>query len=213
MKIDLREPDAAKVPAHYARVQLDHMPYGVWVLFDKFHSAPLETFTSGCVAADGDPDGAIDFCGLVYIQLEKADFSLPLHLPDGSRESIHVTRWNLPLTHAMVRTAMSSQGLTFKKGVIADLRRAGGMANGIWWLNVYVMLSRSKKLDNLILVGLTANARELFEAGPPAYIRQQTKALQAKAARTTLSVEQTARDMGLFVPGAPAVRNWFWSRE
>ena len=207
MKIDLRESDAAKVPGHFSRIQLDYMPYGVWVFFDKFHSAPLETFTSGCVAADGDPDGAIDFCGLVYIQLEKADFNLPLHLPDGSLESIHVTRWNLPLTHAMVRTAMSSQGLTFKKGVIADLRRAGGMTNDIWWLNVYVMLSRAKKLENLILVGLTAKVKELFEAGPPAYIRQQIKALQAKAARTKLSVEQTARDMGLHVPDAPAARN------
>ena len=125
------------------------MPYGVWVLFDKLHSAPLETFISGCVAADGDPGGASDFCGLVYIQLEKADFSVPLHLPDGSLESIHVTRWNLPPTHAMVRTAMSSQGLTFNKGVVADLRRAGGMQDDIWWLNVYVMLSRARNLEKL----------------------------------------------------------------
>ena len=102
------------------------MPSSEWVLFDKFHSAPLEAFTSGFVAADADRDVAIDFSGFVYSQLEIPVFSLPLHLPDGSLESIHVTRWNLPLTHAMVRTAMSSQGLTFNKGVIADLRRAGG---------------------------------------------------------------------------------------
>ena len=35
---------------------------------------------------------------------------------------------------SLVRTAMSSQGLTFNGGVVADLRRAGGMDNGIWWL-------------------------------------------------------------------------------
>ena len=29
MKIDLRDSDEAKVPGHFARVQLEHMPYGV----------------------------------------------------------------------------------------------------------------------------------------------------------------------------------------
>ena len=97
----------------------------------------------------------------------------------------------------MVRTAQSSQGLTFKKGVVADLRRAGGMTDDIWWLNVYVMLSRAKKLENLILIGLTPKVRELFEQGPPAYIRDQIRALQVKAARTKVTAEQTAREMGL----------------
>ena len=106
----------------------------------------------------------------------------------------------------MVCTAMSSQGLTFNKGVIADLRRAGGMTDYIWWLNVYVMLSRARKLENLILVGLSAKVGELFEAGPPAYIREQIKALQAKAARTKRSAEQTARDLGLHVPQAAVAR-------
>ena len=138
---------------------------------------------------------------------EKADFNLSLHLPDGSLESIHVARWNLPLTHAMVRTAMASQDLTFKKDVIADLRRAGGMTDDIWWLTVYVMLSRARKLENLILVGLTAKIKELFAAGPPAFIRDQIKALQGKAARTKRSAEQTARDLGLHVPHAPAARS------
>ena len=51
---------------------------------------------------------------------------------------------------------------------------------------------------------VTAKIKELFEAGPPAYIREQIKALQAKAARTKRSAEQTARDLGLHVPHAPA---------
>ena len=102
----------------------------------------------------------------------------------------------------MVRTAMSSQGLTFKSGVIADLRRAGGVMNDIWWLNVYVMLSRARKLDNLILVGLTPQIRELLEAGPPPYIRDRIKALQAKAARTMRDAVQLASEMGLALPSA-----------
>ena len=56
----------------------------------------------------------------------------------------------------MVRTAMSSEGLIFNKGVIEDLRRAGVMTDDIGWLNVYVMLSRARMLENPILVGLTA---------------------------------------------------------
>ena len=79
---------------------------------------------------DADSQVSIDAAALVYIKLEKADFNLPVHLPDGSSESIHVTRWNLPLTHAMVRTAMSSQGLTFNGGAQADLRR--GAAQVAW---------------------------------------------------------------------------------
>ena len=167
-----------------------------------FHNAQLENFTSSFVAVDADSSVSIDAASLVYIKLEKADFNLPVHLPDGSSESIHVTRWNLPLTHAMVRTAMSSQGLTFNGGVVADLCRAGGMEDDIWWLNVYVMLSRARKLDSLILVGLSPQVRALLEAGPPAYIRQKIHTLQAKSIRTLRRAECLASDMNLSVPAA-----------
>ena len=42
------------------------------------------------------------------------------------------------------------------------------------------MLSRARKLDNLILVGLTARIKALLEAGPPEYIREQLNDLQDK---------------------------------
>ena len=71
---------------------------------------------------------------LVFIQLEKDDFELRVHLPDGSDDYINVVRWQFPLTHAMIRTAMSSQGLTFANGVVADLRRTGGMTDDIWFV-------------------------------------------------------------------------------
>ena len=151
---------------------------------------------------DADAQVSIDAAALVYIKLEKAAFNLPVHLPDGSSESIHATRWNLPLTHAMVRTAMSSQSFTFNGGVLAGLRRAGGMENDIWWLNVYVMLSRARKLDNLILVGLTPQIRELLEAGPPAYIRQKILTLQAKSMSTLRHAERLASEMKIRIPAA-----------
>jgi len=64
---------------------------------------------------------------------------------------------------------MSSQGLTFPSGVVADLRRNGGMTDDIWWLNVYVMLSRATKLDLLLLLGLDEKVKTLLTQGPPKY--------------------------------------------
>ena len=82
MKIDLRESDEAKVPGHFARVQLEYMPYGVWVLFDDFQNAPLQTLASSHVSAAGaSSHDSADCSGLVYIQIEKADFD-PSHRSD-----------------------------------------------------------------------------------------------------------------------------------
>ena len=82
------------------------------------------------------------------------------------------------------------------------MRRAGGMADDIWWLNIYVMLSRARKLDNLILAGLTPQIKEMLEAGPPAYIREKIKARQAKAALSMRKAERLANEMGLTLPSA-----------
>ena len=201
-KIDLHDDDTGKLTDHFARIRLDYMPRGAWILFDSFHSAPLEEFTNNLASVDTDSQNSIDADGLVYIKLEKADFNISVYLPDNSNESIHVTRWNLPLTHAMVRTAMSSQGLTFNGGVLADLRRNGGMENDVWWLNVYVMLSRARKLENLILIGLTPQIKSLLEAGPPAYIRQKIQTLQAKSIITVRHAERLAIEMNLHIPAA-----------
>ena len=65
---------------------------------------------------------------------------------------------------------------------------------------MYVMLSRARKLDNLILVGLTAQVRALLEAGPPAYIRRKIQTLQAKSMRTMHHAERLASEMNMAVP-------------
>ena len=62
------------------------------------------------------------------------------------------------------------------------------------------MLSRARKLDSLILVGLSPQVRALLEAGPPAYIRQKIHTLQAKSIRTLRRAECLASDMNLSVP-------------
>ena len=62
-------------------------------------------------------------------------------------------------------------------------------------MNVYVMLSRARKLDNLMLVGLTPQIRALLEAGPPTYIRQKIQTLQTKRMRTVRHAERLACEL------------------
>ena len=77
-----------------------------------------------------------------------------------------------PLLHGMLRTAYSAQGLTLDGGVLVDLRRAGGLEDDDWWLAMYVMLTRARKLENLILLGMTDQVEDLLRRGPPAYLRE-----------------------------------------
>ena len=67
----------------------------------------------------------------------------------------------------MIRTAYSAQGLTLEHGVVVDLRRAGGLQDDDWWLAIYVMLSRARKLKNLMLLGFSDQVEELLRRGPP----------------------------------------------
>ena len=173
---------------------------GVWVRFDDFDAAPMGDYLRDYLQESDAEDASAAVTALsgslVFIQLEKADFKLRVHLPDGSYDYINVLRWQFPLTHAMVRTAMSSQGLTFAKGVLADLRRNGGMTNDIWWLNVYVILSRATRMDFLLLIGLDEKVKTLLENGPPDYVRDKIRQLQSKAAMFEDTIEARARTLG-----------------
>ncbi len=185
-----------------------YMLRGVWVHFDDFDATPMGGYLQemDCLTVEDknteDPSAAVTALSgsLVFIQLEKADFKLRVHLPDGSYDYINVLRWQFPLTHAMVRTAMSSQGLTFAKGVLADLRRNGGMTNDIWWLNVYVILSRATRMDFLLLIGLDEKVKTLLENGPPDYVREKIRQLQSKAADFEATVEALAGSFGMALP-------------
>ena len=64
------------------------------------------------------------------------------------------------------------------------LIRAGGLEDDDWWLAMYVMLPRARKLENLMLLGFTEQVEELLRRGPPSYLRALTDKLEAKAAAT-----------------------------
>ena len=190
------------MPTHFKRVHLKYMLRGIWVSFDDFEDAPLakEMLSYVNCAEQSDEkaeEEAKDFAGgLVYVQLEQTHFIMK----EGNYRGIAVTRWQFPLTHAMVRTAMSAQGLTFPDGVVADLRRQGGMTDDIWWLNVYVILSRATSLKNLLLLGLTNKVKELLEAGPPEYVRKKIQTLQRKAAATKERAAERAKEFHFTLP-------------
>ena len=92
-----------------------------------------------------------------------------------------MVRWQFHLPHGMLRTAYSAQGLTLEGGVVVDLRRAGGLQNDDWWLAIYVMLSRARKLDNLLLLGFTDQVEELLKRGPPVRLIEITRQLEERA--------------------------------
>ena len=87
-------------------------------------------------------------------------------------EKIEVIRWQFLFLHGMLmlRTAYSAQGLTLDGGVLVDLRRAGGLDDADWWPAIYVMLTRGRKLQNLILLDFTEQVGSFTQrsADPPA---------------------------------------------
>ena len=90
----------------------------------------------------------------------------------------------------MLRTAYAAQGLTLEGGVVVDLRRAGGLEDDDWWLAIYVMLSRARRLDNLILIGFTEQVENLLKRGPPQRLIKITEELESKAGTTFEKLQQ-----------------------
>ena len=68
--------------------------------------------------------------------------------------------------------------------MVVDLRRAGGLDDDDWWLASYVMLSRARKLKNMMLLGFTAQVEELLRRGPPENLIQVTEWLEEVANST-----------------------------
>ena len=78
----------------------------------------------------------------------------------------------------------ASQGLTLEGGVVIDLRRGGGVLDDDWWLNMYVMLSRARRLENILVLGFLQQVEDLLRRGPLASLVDRIKKLEFKAADT-----------------------------
>ena len=151
------------------------MARGVWIQLLKYKDSPLSSQMVTECGLDGDEARSV-----IYLELCNADFTCDVNI-NGDLVPVHVIRWQFPLTHGMIRTAYSAQGLTLEGGVLVDLRRAGGLQDDDWFLAIYVMLSRARKLENLILLGFTEQVEELLRRGPPERLREITAELEARA--------------------------------
>ena len=116
----------------------------------------------------------------VFIELHNASSKCDVNI-NGAHETVEVLRWQFPLIHGMLRTAYAAQGLTLHGGVVVDLPRAGGLGDDDWWLAIYVMLSRARKLTNLILVGFTEQVEDLLRRGPPTRLIWVAEMLEQRA--------------------------------
>jgi hypothetical protein len=124
---------------------------------DKYEGAPftklLQDIDSTLLSADTR--------NFVFIERRTAD-------PFVFREYT-VTKTGLPISHARAITSTACQGRTMRDGVIIDCGRQEGGAHkkedDDWWLDLYVMLSRATKLEDLLL--LRAPDLDFFAKGQP----------------------------------------------
>ena len=188
VKVDLHHEDQKRLDRRepgFCHFFPDYMAKGIWVKLLKGKNSPMEDalLQTWKEKFQNVADHTTDAKTLFFVELVHAEFKIDLKLGEET-EKIEVIRWQFPLLHGMLRTAYSAQGLTLDGGVLVDLRRGGGLEDADWWLAIYVMLTRARKLKNLILLGFTEQVEELLRRGPPTYLRELTDKLETKAAST-----------------------------
>ena len=194
VSVELHEHDKRRLdnmPPGYCQFFPEYMAKGIWVQVLKYKDSPLSAhIMSDWALPENDDQQTEDeksdtsmARSMIFIELVNAEFKCDINF-DGQQESVQVVRWQFPLTHGMLRTAYSAQGLTLEGGVVVDLCRAGGLQDDDWWLAIYVMLSLARKLHNLLLLGFTEQVEELLRRGPPEQLIKITTMLEERAQLT-----------------------------
>ena len=164
-------------------VYLTKFPKGIWVRMDKYEGAPFtELLKSKCSTLL-----PADTKHLVFIEPRVSD-------PFVFRE-FTVTRTGLPISHAKAITSTACQGRTMRDGVIIDCGRQEGGAHpkedDDWWLDLYVMLSRATRLDDLLLI--RAPDLSFFAKGPPITLRTQLAKFASRTDACRKQAEKIAK--------------------
>ena len=179
--------------AEFVELISGEVPSGVWVLMDEYLDSPnLDRATKMLLDAGGgivDPRSGTRVlslkekdCAQRLLFLERTT-SFPFTVP-LSQGSYKITRTQLPLTHACVRTCQSSQGMTFRGGVVVDMTKMKRTDEDAWWLNIYVMLSRAVALDHLLLFNAPVSKEEWDALKPPQDLLTALSRLEALSAQT-----------------------------
>lgn len=195
VKIDFHSKDQERLANTGGRFQLfcpKYMALGVWVKILKYNQSPmkkhlLENWRHNDVEITENEEQEAG--SMIFVELVHSNFKIDVDLA-GETEKVEVIRWQFPLTHGMLRTAFAAQGMTLEGGVVIDLRRAGGLDDSDWWLAIYVMLSRARKLSNMILLGFTPKVEELLRNGPPDNLVKVTERLEAAADETMAGLKE-----------------------
>ena len=66
------------------------------------------------------------------------------------------------------------------------------MSDGDWWLNLYVMLSRATRMEDILLV--RPPPRDLLEKGPPADLREALATFEDRIADSERTAEELCID-------------------
>ena len=165
-------------------IYLKHLPWGLWVKMDKYDQCPNSDFLS----VDANASQAMKH--LVFIEPTTSDvFIFRNH---------KVRRTGFQISHGRVITATACQGRTMRAGVLIDCGRheSGNTKkeDGDWWLDVYVMLSRATRLDDLLL--LRAPPVSFLLQGPPPDLKQRLQAFAVRTNKCRMAAEKLAHELG-----------------
>ena len=168
-------------------VAMAYCPLGAWVCIDDCNTAPLAGELEGKVdstarealnqflAVDPRAPAQVDAKGkpiherLVFIGAVTRTFSRNI-----AGKKWLIRRRQLPLTSAMDRTIQSSQGKTFRGGVIGDMGNMNADRDS-FWSALYVLLSRATRMEELLL--FRCPGKDFFDKGPPQYLKAFLKRL------------------------------------
>ena len=165
---------------------LQHLPLGLWVRMEKYKLAPfvkqLRDFDDG-LSSD-------DTRSLVFIEPKTSDAFIFC--------DFKVVRTSFPISHARVITCTACQGRTMHAGVVIDAARheTGNTKkeNDDWWLDLYVMLSRATRLEDLLVI--RAPPVEFLLQGPPSSLKRQLQKLAARTSDCRKAATTIATDLG-----------------
>ena len=88
-----------------------------------------------------------------------------------------VRRRQVPLTSALDRTIQSSQGKTFRGGVVGDMGNLNTERDA-FWSAMYVLLSRATRMEDLLI--FRCPPKSFFDTGPPPYLRKYLQELHSE---------------------------------
>ena len=112
-------------------------------------------------------------------------------------EYVSIRRTSFLLAPADTMTVYAAQGGTYS-AVVADMKRPPGMDLAIHWLACYVMLSRSRSIEGLLI--LRAADRKELSSRPPKELLDEIDRLLALEAKSHKELVACLKSMDLHLP-------------